>query len=209
MPSFKNAVEEVFKREGGFVNHPNDRGGATNMGITIGTLSAWLGRPATIDDVKNMTKETATAIYKRNYWDAIWGDKIKYYSVAAAMFDQAVNRGPKSAIKQAQKIVGVTQDGVIGPVTLAAINNMPDSQFLPQYLSASAAFYNMLVQNDPSQGVFLNGWLKRIQHLQAHVYSYLGSPNGQIAVGVAAILIAGVGGYVAYKYLLNPVPRMA
>ena len=203
MSNFKVAVEEVLKREGGFVNHPNDKGGATNMGITIGTLSKWLGRPATIDDVRNMTRDTAIAIYKKNYWDVVWGDKIKYYSVASAIFDQAVNRGPASALKQAQKIIGTTQDGIMGPKTLEALNKMPDSQFLPLYFSESASFYNRLVQNDPSQGVFLVGWLKRIQHLQDHVYGYLGTVQGQV-VSVAVIASLAIGGYFIYKMMNQP-----
>lgn len=206
MPTWRDAVTKVLEHEGGFVNHPNDRGGATNWGITIGTYSSWLGRQATIDEVRNMPKETALAIYKKNYWDKVWGDQIKYYSVASTLFDQAVNRGPASAIKQAQKIVGVTQDGGMGPKTLEAINKMPDSQFLPQYLSASASFYNNLVARDPSQGVFLNGWLARIQSLQAYAYSYLGTTQGKVVASVGLIAVLGVTGYVLWKVMTPPMP---
>lgn len=210
MPTFKDAIIPVLEHEGGFVNNPNDRGGATNWGITIGTLSTWLGRPATIDEVRNLSRDTAIAIYKKNYWDKVYGDQIKYYSVALTMFDQAVNRGPASAIKQAQKIVGVSQDGVMGKNTLDAINKMPDSQFLPQYLSASAAFYNKLVQNDPSQGVFLQGWLNRISSLQSKAYAYLGTTQGKVVASVGLIAVLGVAGFVMWK-VMNPAtsPRLA
>lgn len=201
MPTFRDAIETVLKHEGGFVNNPADRGGATNLGITIGTLSTWLGRQATIADIQNLTKETAIAIYKKNYWDKVSGDAIKYYSVALALFDQAVNRGPASAVKQAQKILGLAQDGVVGANTLAALNKMPDSQFLPQYLSASANFYNTLVKNDPSQGVFLQGWLNRISSLQTQVYAYLGSTQGKVVASVGLIAVLGVAGFVLWKVM--------
>lgn len=210
MPTFKDAILTILDHEGGFVNNPADRGGATNLGITIGTLSTWLGRQATIADVQNLTKDTAIAIYKKNYWDKVSGDQLKYYSVALTLFDQAVNRGPASAIKQAQKIVGVTQDGVMGPKTVEAINKMPDSQFLPQYLSASAAFYNKLVQNDSSQGVFLQGWLNRISSLQTQAYAYLGTTQGKVVASVGLIAVLGVAGFVLFK-VMNPAttPRLA
>lgn len=209
MPTYKDAINKVLEHEGGFVNHPNDRGGPTNLGVTIGTLSTYLKRPATIADVQAITKATAVDIYKKLYWDKIGGDQIKLYSVAAAIFDQAINRGHVSALKQAQKIVGVTADGVIGAKTIAAINAVNDQIFLPKYLSASAAFYNKLATDDPSQMVFLQGWLNRITSLQNYVYSYIGVSNGTVVGIGAAIVVASVGGYFLYNYLTASTPRIA
>lgn len=107
--------------EGGYVNHPRDPGGPTNHGITQATLSAFIGRKATIADVQNLKKATAAIIYERSYWAPISGDKLPA-GLDYAVFDFGVNSGPSRAIKTLQKLLpGVTADGVVGPKTLAGI----------------------------------------------------------------------------------------
>lgn len=198
MSNFSKAVEKVLEHEGGFVNHPNDRGGATNWGITQGTYEKFVGHSVTVDEIRNMPKGNAIAIYKQNYWDTVSGDKIKSYPIAFALFDQGVNRGPKRAIQQAQRVLGLTQDGMVGPATLAAINKMDEKQFINKYLEYSETFYRGLASNNPSQAVFLKGWLNRVESLRDYAYA-----NLTTVAGISIVALVGIGA-VAYYLSQNP-----
>src|SRR5665213_3230783 len=104
MASIVPAMPYMLLNEGGYVNNPHDPGGPTNLGITIHTLSAYLGRPASIADVKALTIATVTPIYKHNYWDMLNLDSITDQGCATAIFDMCVNFGPggaKSMVAQA------------------------------------------------------------------------------------------------------------
>jgi lysozyme family protein len=97
MLSVKEIIEEIIRKEGGYINHPNDRGGPTKFGVTQKTLSNYLGRPASIEDVKNMTVETASEIYERNYYKAPSIDTIPQ-KLQPIVTDASVLYGPKRAI---------------------------------------------------------------------------------------------------------------
>lgn len=107
--------------EGGYSNHPKDPGGPTNHGITQGTLSAFLGRRATIDDVKNLSLKTAASIYVKQYWRPINGDELPS-GLDYAVFDFYINSG-KPAITILQEVVGAAPDGVVGLKTMNAIRD--------------------------------------------------------------------------------------
>lgn len=205
MPDYRDAINKVLQHEGGFVNNPLDKGGPTNFGVTQATYSAFIGHPATIEEIKSMPIGNAITIYKKNYWDVIQGDKIKQYAIAAAIFDQAINRGHVAAVKQAQRVLGLTQDGKMGPVTLAAINATPDTSFIPKYIAESITAYKTIVANNPSQAVFLTGWLNRAESLRNYAMSFLGSVNATtVGIGVVVVAVAGVGAFFLYQYLTNP-----
>jgi lysozyme family protein len=198
---FLDAIEVILKNEGGFVNHPADRGGATNWGITKKVYEQYKGRPVTIEEIKNMPRWEAIEIYKKNYWDAIAGDKIKYYATALTLFDQAVNRGVSTVIRQAQQVLGLIPDGKIGTQTLAALNAMPDTKFVPLFLAAAENSYKTIVQRNPSQSVFLKGWLKRVEHLRNQTAKFFGELNTaqKVGLGVGLIAILGIIGYLIYQ----------
>ena len=199
---FLDAVEVVLKNEGGYVNHPADRGGPTNWGITQRVYEAYKGRPVTIEEMKRMPRTEAIAIYKKNYWDKVGGDSIKYYATAFILFDQAVNRGVGAVIKQAQSILGVTVDGGVGPKTLAALNAVPDTVFIPRFLQAAEQSYRNIVANNSSQSVFLNGWLKRIDHIRSEATKFFGQLNArQVGIGLGAIVLLGVAGFFLYRMM--------
>lgn len=196
---FNDAVEVILKNEGGFVNNIFDKGGATNWGITKAVYEAYKGRSVSVDEIKNMPRTDAVAIYKKNYWDKVGGDNIKYYATALTLFDQAVNRGVGAVVKQAQSVLGLTQDGGMGPQTLAALNAIPDTSFIPKFLAAAENSYKAIVANNPSQSVFIKGWLNRVEELRKQANKYLGELNGKtvgISVGVIALLGIGI-----YLYL--------
>lgn len=107
--------------EGGYSDHSWDNGGKTNMGITIGVLAEWLGRPATESDVRNLSREVAVKIYEERYWDTIRGDNLPP-AIAWIVFDAGVNCGVGASAQILQRAVGATADGKIGPRTIEAVN---------------------------------------------------------------------------------------
>ena len=199
---FLNAVEAVLKAEGGFVNHPADRGGPTNWGITQRVYAEFKKRPVTVDEVRNMPRSEAIAIYKANYWDKVGGDEIKHYATALTLFDQAVNRGVGAVVRQAQSVVGVVSDGALGPKTLAALNAMPDTVFVPRFLALAENSYKSIVANNPSQSVFLKGWLNRLDKVRSEATKFFGQLNArQVGIGLGAVAVLGIAGYLAYAML--------
>jgi lysozyme family protein len=96
----------VLNHEGGYVDHPKDPVGATNLGVTIGTLSGWLGRKATKAEVKALTVKDVAPIYRHNYWDKVRGKDLPA-GLDYAVFDFAVNSGPFKAASSLQTILGV------------------------------------------------------------------------------------------------------
>ena len=216
MPDYRDAIKKVLEHEGGYIFHEADRGGPTNYGVTLATYNQYMtaktGKTysATVDEIKNMSPTVAIDIYKKLYWDKIQGDKIKKYTVALAIFDQAINRGVSSAVKQAQRVVKkldpmgfakITEDGVMGPNTLAALNSISEKPFIDNYLEESKLFYQKIVQNNPSQSVFLKGWLNRVASLGNELASKIGSINSTtVGIGIGVVVALGLGSYLIWKY---------
>lgn len=164
MAKFDVALPFTLKNEGGlgnFSDYPADKGHGTNAGVTTQTLSDYLGRPATTDDVKNLTMDQCRGIYQPKYWNQIVGDQLLYQSVATALFDMSVLQGPRQAVKLAQRIVKATDDGVMGQKTISAINAVDPLTFVTALSLASARFFAGIVIKDNTQEVFLDGWLVR------------------------------------------------
>lgn len=162
MGCFNDFLKKVLKLEGGYVNHPNDKGGCTNKGVTINTFREIYGENMNCSDLKNITDEQLEFIYKKNYWDPCWGDNINCPKIAQIIVDWAVNSGVKTAIKNVQKIVGTTPDGIMGPKTIEAINKYPVKELFNELKKNRQIFYENIVEKNPSQKVFLNGWLNRL-----------------------------------------------
>lgn len=168
--SFERALSLVLKHEGGYVNHPKDKGGATNKGITQSTYDAWRFRRAeSIQSVANISDMEVAAIYKAFYWDKArcWELPEK---LDIAHFDAAVNHGCTRAIKLLQKAVGANDDGVFGNDTRTAVSAMITDigveAIISNYLDRRLDFYDDIVQHDPSQIVFLKGWTNRVNSLR-------------------------------------------
>lgn len=168
--NFDQCIPYVLTNEGGFTNNPSDGGGATNFGITQATLSAWRGHLASVVDVEYMKIEEAKAIYKAKYWDVLGLDKVNENNVATCILDVAVNRGPKTAGKYAQNACNnlgstLAVDGSLGSLSLAAINSYDPAAFIRQFELLIESGYNDIVANNPSQKVFLKGWLNRARRM--------------------------------------------
>lgn len=157
---YRRALRFVLKREGGYVNHPNDPGGHTNMGVTLATFTSWRrsrGEPdPTVDDLKALTHEEAFDLYRAMYWDAVKGDSLPE-PVAHLLFDMAVNAGPARAIKLLQEALGVTADGVIGPQTMAAVEGADVDELVQEYSVQRLLYY----ATRPHMPTFGKGWFRR------------------------------------------------
>jgi lysozyme family protein len=158
---FDACMPFIFKAEGGYSDTPGDPGGPTNFGITLATLKAYEGSPnLTAQDVKNLTPATAKEIYRSNYWNRMQCGALPA-GLDLEVFDFGVNAGPGEAVKALQRIVGVTADGSIGPITLAAIGQFKPRDLISQYSEARLAYYKGL--NNPE---FEQGWTARVAQIQ-------------------------------------------
>lgn len=162
---FNDAFSATMRREGGYKLHKveGDRGGSTYAGIARNMNPQWPGW-AYID----RNEIPPTSLVRDFYWDGYWlpikGDQLRY-DIAASIFDFAVNtsapKRPTTAVKLAQLVAGVEPDGVIGPITVAALNAMTPEQFAFGYFAAKLRRYAEICNRDRSQSKFLLGWLNR------------------------------------------------
>lgn len=165
----------ILAWEGGFVNDPHDRGGATNKGVTIAT---WRAQgydndgdgDIDVEDLKRMTNAQWLGIFKKNYWDRWRADQIEDQGIANLLVDWTWSSG-MYGVKLPQKVLRVDIDGVVGPKTIAAINNHPNKEALFNALKEEReAFLWRIVRRDKTQNRYIKGWLNR---LNAMHYSQL------------------------------------
>lgn len=155
---FVYAVTLLLAEEGGYVNNPSDHGGETKFGISKRSYPDL--------DIKSLTVAEATEIYRRDWWKKYRYDRINDSDLAAKVFSAAVNMGAATAhklLQEALKAVDkpVCVDGIIGPVTIQAINLAPPYALIVAMRVEMAHYYKNLVKADASQKVFLTGWLRR------------------------------------------------
>ena len=153
---FDQAFDILLRHEGGFSDHPSDPGGKTRFGITE-AVAREVGYRG---DMRDLPVGLAKRIYKERYWDAVRADALPE-AVRYAVFDAAVNSGPRQAILWLQRAVGVKADGIIGPKTLAAVRTADPEQVLRRMLSARLRFMTDL----PTWPSFGRGWARRIADL--------------------------------------------
>jgi len=165
-------IDHTLLIEGGYVDHPADRGGPTKYGITQETLSQWRGYWVSKDEVKALDKTEAKDIYRDEYFMApriyMLPEPIKLF-----VFDCCINHGPSRAIKFVQKtctktgIAYLKIDGINGPRTLKAAKKACQEfggyKFLIKLVGERINFYHAIVRRDPTQKVFLKGWLNRAE----------------------------------------------
>jgi hypothetical protein len=158
---FDACMPFIFKAEGGYADNPADPGGPTNFGITLATLRAYEGDPnLTADDVKKLTPAVAKEIYRTAYWNRMQCGALPA-GLDLEAFDFGVNSGPAESVKTLQRLVGVTQDGSIGPITLAAVGQFNVGDLIGRFAQARLAFYQGL--NMPE---FEQGWATRVAQIQ-------------------------------------------
>jgi lysozyme family protein len=156
-------IDAIIEREGGFVNDPVDRGGATKFGITAGTLGSFRGytQPASAEEVRQLSVHEAREIYRQQYIVKPGFALIDDDGLRSQLVDDGVLSGPRAAIVTLQAALGVKPDGLIGPQTVAAAN-AADAVSLRRHLAVARAIrLARIVQKDPTQSRFIVGWLTR------------------------------------------------
>ena len=159
--NFEAALKAILHHEGGYVNHPADPGGMTNLGVTKRVWEEWVGHEVDEKAMRNLTPEIVGPMYKVKYWDKIKGDELPT-GVDYVVFDAAVNSGPGRAAKWLQACVGVEPDGGIGPKTLAAVNAFDTNQLIEDYAKRRLSFLMDL----PTWNTFGKGWGRRVAEVQ-------------------------------------------
>ena len=147
--NFDKAFERLIGHEGGYVNDPRDPGGETKFGISKRSYPA--------EDIKALTLERAKAIYRRDFWGVAGCDAVPD-AMRFDLFDMAVNSGPVTAIKTLQRSAGVTPDGLLGPITLQALNSTPAPRLVARFNGHRLDFMTDL----KTWSVFGKGWAKRV-----------------------------------------------
>jgi lysozyme family protein len=159
-----DALEFLLDEEGGWSNHPADRGGATMYGITQKAYDSWRRKKKrTLQSVRLVSKDEARELYEEEYWLAASCHKLPW-PISYLCFDAAVNSGPLRGKQWVQTGLGVKADGAIGPASVAAAElavKSGDAGKLLGIVDARATFLARLVQKTPSQAAFLLGWWRR------------------------------------------------
>jgi|TARA_R110002051_G_C8506605_1_gene465672 lysozyme family protein len=154
--NFKDCLSLLLSHEGGYVNHPEDPGGRTNLGVTQAVYEDWLDRPVTEQEMRDLTHEDVAPIYKKNYWDRVKGDDLPS-GVDWCAFDWAVNSGSGRPAKAIQRAVGATADGAIGPNTLRAVADKNPKDIVEYVFQVRQKFY----ENLNTFKTFGRGWTRR------------------------------------------------
>jgi len=157
MAEFEPAVEITLRHEGGYSSDPADPGGETKFGISKRTYPALNIAALTIDDAKE--------IYRRDFWHY---DGITSQAIADKVFDLAVDCGVKSSTMMLQEAIRdcgipVLVDGLLGPKTITACNNLDPEKLLPALKERAVAHYTAIATANPEEQKFLAGWLKRAE----------------------------------------------
>ncbi|WP_347989465.1 glycosyl hydrolase 108 family protein [Methylomonas sp. AM2-LC] len=162
-------IADILQREGGYTNNPADRGGPTNHGITLHTYSVYLGRLATIAELKAITPTIAAHIYQSLYYIKPNIDVIPL-ELQPIVFDESINMDPENAAKLLQETLKhydetISVDGKIGPITAnkahEILGQVGATTLINQMVDQRIDFYKAIVDHNPIQHVFINGWINR------------------------------------------------
>lgn len=160
-------LDEVIRREGGYVDHPADKGGPTKYGITQATLAKWRGRTVTADDVYRLSEAEARQIYRQRYVIAPGYAGIQHPALAGMVVDCAVLYGTDDAspwLQQAAVDLGaaIKVDGRVGPATIAAVNALDPDKLIRRICAYRLRKMGRVITDDPRQAAFAAGWSNRL-----------------------------------------------
>ena len=160
--NYQKCLAMILHHEGGYVNHPKDPGGMTNLGVTKRVYEDWVGYSVSEHTMQNLTEDDAAPIYKQNYWDRIKADDLPS-GLDLCVFDFGVNAGTGRAAKYLQNLIGTVADGGIGPNTLRALANYVDSEgvesAIKNYQAERQSYYEKLKTFE----TFGRGWTRRVE----------------------------------------------
>lgn len=208
---FENAVEVVLKHEGGYVDHPSDPGGATNYGISLrfaldrGTMLDQDG-DGDVDktDIRLLTRDSAKMVYREVFWRAIRGDELPT-GVDLALFDFAVNSGPARAIRYMQKVLGIQEDGVFGPQTMAAVKIENATTLVQRLCDARMVF----LRNLGTWDTFGRGWTARVEDVRHKAMVLVGTPMTTVTEAVQTDTVKAAAGMAMIGTAATAITTMA
>ncbi|PBC03285.1 glycosyl hydrolase 108 family protein [Mesorhizobium sp. WSM3860] len=174
--NFFRALALVLRSEGGWSDNSADPGGPTMKGVTLANFRRYVKADATKADLRKISDDQVATVYRRFYWDAIAGAELPA-GVDYAVFDFAVNSGPTRAAKFLQAVVGVGQDGRIGPGTLAAVRAKPAGVVVDDLCDARLGFLERL----PTWSKFGKGWRARVASVRKQALLMATAPAGKLA----------------------------
>jgi lysozyme family protein len=159
--NFDKSLAELLKHEGGFVNHPSDPGGATNLGVTQAVWEDWIDRAVSEENIKALTPAKVAPLYRELYWDRIKGDKLPA-GVDYVVFDAAVNSGVSRAAKWLQTTVAAVADGAIGEQTLKLVLLTNPQMLIDKYSANRLEF----LKGRSTWPTFGKGWERRVEEVR-------------------------------------------
>lgn len=170
--NFARSLSAVLRHEGGWSDHPQDKGGATMKGVTLANFRRYVKADATKDDLRKITDAQLETVYRRFYWDAVAGAQLPD-GVDFAVFDFAVNSGPARAAKYLQRVVGVKQDGKIGPATLKATRAISHATVINDLCDDRLDFLKKL----KTWPTFGKGWSTRVKRVRSEALAIAARPT--------------------------------
>ena len=161
MSNFHKCLDMILHHEGGYVNHPKDPGGMTNLGVTKRVYEDWVGYAVSEHTMQNLTEEDVGPIYRKNYWDRLKCDELPE-GLDLCVFDFGVNAGTGRSAKYLQRMIGTVADGGIGPNTLRALGNYIEEVgtegAIKNFQSKRQEYYESLSTFE----TFGRGWTRRV-----------------------------------------------
>jgi len=176
MSNYRKAINGVLKNEGGYTKDVIDRGGETYCGISRKYFPRWAGWQV-IDESDHFDGRLDSLVidfYKEYFWDALRLEGVEDDFIAGMLLNIAVNQGKKSVVKKVQRILKVSVDGFIGPVTIQALNDTPRDTFVYQFILETVELYTHIINTDRGQKRFITGWLNRAIGLYHEYEHYKG-----------------------------------
>ena len=158
--NFEECLNLVLKSEGGWVNHPSDPGGETNLGVTKRVWEEYVGHP--VDSLKKLTKDDVAPLYELKYWRPCYCELLPR-GLDFIVFSMGVNAGPGRSVKLLQQSIGCVPDGVIGPRTRELISSSNGSTLIAKFSETRREYYRSL----KTFPIFGKGWLNRVDHEEA------------------------------------------
>lgn len=169
MADSSKLIPFILQWEGGFVNDPDDLGGATNKGITIGAFTEYKKRKGqkapTVDDLKNISDAEWHEVFKYLYWDRWKADELKSQAVANILVDWVWASG-SHGIKRPQRLLGVKADGIVGKQTIAAVNAVDAAMLFKMIKDDRAKFIDEICKARPKNEKYRKGWMNRINAIR-------------------------------------------
>lgn len=167
--NFPACLAFTLAQEGGWSDRPRDKGGPTNRGITLATFREYFSG-ATLDDLRVITDDQVTDIYRDGYWKTVRGDDLPA-GVDLSVFDMAVNAGPDRSIRLLQDATNVTVDGILGPISMQAITAIDPAVLIGKLSRQQSFYYDGLLRFD----TFGRGWITRTNQRRAAALQLAGA----------------------------------